>query len=337
MAAINDTRFYADSTGQHGLPASDALIAIYAAYYIGSNGREIKDNLNYNFNLRARNSFNMGQAMEHAFGRADSPWVVLDHLSDQRRDADNKNTPLHGAHFIALYHRESQRVMIAMPGLESDDNPGDTLMDLKEMALGGMRGQSKALYNYTHEIEAKIAEGAFKGADGAALPVAGNIIIGAHSMGCTAAQMMALKGYETVLVEPRPLHHGLLRRLAQNFTQITGGEKLNDDQVLQKLDSTTVNIRSSYANVWNSIILPWVRKRDAGQNFAYAQAGHAPTLSDRGIGTFHRVEVSVPSLNGNAEAKAYAAGVSLAPAETHKRLLEDIGARGAKPLKPRTQ
>ena len=337
MAASGDTTFYADSAEQGGLSAKDALIAIYAAYYIGSNGAEIKDNLNYNFNLRARNSFNMGQAMEYAFGRVDSPFIVLDHLSDKRRDAENKTTPLHGAHFIALYHKQSRRVMIAMPGLESDDNPGDTLMDLTEMTLGGMRGQSKALYNYTREIEAKIADGAFKDAAGKPLPVQGGIIIGAHSMGCTAAQMMALKGYQTVLVEPRPLHHGLLRRLAQNFSNITGGEKLSDDEVVKRLDGTTVNIRSRDANVWNSIILPWVRQREAGQNFAYAQAGHRAGLADRGLGTFHRVEVSVPSLNGNTEAKAYAAGVTLAPVSGHNKLIDDMAAKCLKPLKTPAQ
>lgn len=330
--------FYADAEGKGGIPAADALIAVYAAYYIGSNDREVKDNLNYNFNLRARNSFNMTKAMEQAFGRADSPFIVLDHLSDKRRDSGNKTEALHGAHFIALYHKESRRVMIALPGLESDDNPGDTLMDLKEMTLGGMRGQSRALYRYTKDIDAKIAAGAFKDAEGNPLPVDGGIVIGAHSMGCTAAQMMALDGYQTVLVEPRPLHHALLQRLSSNLAAITGAPRLGDDAVLKKLDDTTVNIRSGYANVWNSIILPWVKQREAGQNFSYQQAGHKVTPADRGIGTFHRVEVSVPSLNGDTEAKAYAGGVTLTPAAGHPRLLEDIGSRrkaGAIPgLKP---
>jgi len=317
--------FYADAEGKGGIPASDALIAIYAAYYIGSNDREIKDNLNYNFNLRARNSFNMGATMEQAFGRDDSPFIVLDHLSDKRRDAANTSEALHGAHFIALYHKESRRVMIALPGLESDDNPGDTLMDLKEMTLGGMRGQSRALYRYTKDIEQKIASGDFRGADGKPLPIDGKVMIGAHSMGCTAAQMMALEGYQTVLVEPRPLHHSLLQRLSSNLSSVTGAPRLSDEAVLEKLEDTTVNIRSSYANVWNSIILPWVKQREAGQNFSYAQEGHRVTPADRGLGTFHRVEVSVPSLNGDTAAKAYAPDVSLRVAPAHKKLLEDIG------------
>ncbi len=323
MAAENIS-IHGDASGAGGVPLHDALIGIYAAYYMGSMDNPVKDHLNAHFNLRAKNAFNMTAAMEHAFGKEDSPWIVLDHLSDKRRDAGNKTEALHGAHFLTLYHRASGRVMIAMPGLESDDNPGDALMDLKEMAIGGMRGQSTALYNYTMQIEKMVADGAFKGADGTPLPVTGGIVIGAHSMGCTAAQMMAIGGYQTVLVEPRPVHDGLIDRIAGNYAKITGHEKPDAETVIEKLDASSVNIRSRHSNVWNSIILPWIKQRETGQSFAYTTEGHTVTPADRGIGTFHRVEMSVPSINGIREARAYEDNVTVTPAARHNNLITDI-------------
>lgn len=332
MALAQDTLFHDDAGRHNGIPAPDALIAIYAAYYMGSNDHAVKDNMNAHFNLRAANAFNMTRAMEQAFGQQDSPWIVLDHLSDTRRDAQNAGDALRGAHFIALYHKESGRVMIAMPGLESDDNPGDTLMDLAEMTVGGMRGQSSALYKYTKEIEQKLAAGAFTGADGKPIQANGGIVIGAHSMGCTAAQMMALDGYKTVLIEPRPLHDGLLNRVASNYAHITGTAKLSKQDTLAKLDASAVNIRSRFSNVWNSIILPWVKQHENGVNYSYAPDGHKANPADRGIGTFHRVEMSVPSINGIAEARGYEAEVTLVPATgQHRNLLSDI-----LKLKPKT-
>jgi hypothetical protein len=321
--AADSLTFHADKEAG-GIPLRDALIGIYAAYYIGAKGNEVKDHLNYNFNLRAKNTFNMGAAMDHAFGQLDSPWVVIDHLSDKRRDAGNTDRALHGAHFVALYHKDSKRVMIAMPGLESDDNIGDTFMDLQQMALGGMRGQSVALYSYTKELETKINTGAFKGADGAPLEIAGKPVIGAHSMGCTAAQMMALDGYKTVLLEPRPVHAGLIRRLSKNFEHITG-RHVEAHDLVARLDDSAVNIRSKHSNVWNSLILPWIRQREVGQNYAYGIDGQPVKPADRGIGTLHRAEMSVPSLNGNPEAKAYEANTVIAPAQgKHRPLIADI-------------
>lgn len=315
---------HGDEAGAGGIPLRDALIGIYAAYYMGSQDNPVKDHLNAHFNLRAKNAFNMTAAMEHAFGKEDSPWIVLDHLSDKRRDAENKTEALHGAHFLTLYHRASGRVMIAMPGLESDDNPGDTLMDLKEMAVGGMRGQSTALYNYTMQVEKMIAGGTFKGADGNTLPVNGGIVIGAHSIGCTAAQMMAIGGYQTVLIEPRPVHDGLISRIAGNYATITGHEKPDAETVIEKLDASSVNIRSRHANVWNSVILPWIKQRETGQSFAYTTEGHAVKPADRGIGTFHRVEMSVPSINGIAEARGYEDNAVVTPSNRHNNLITDI-------------
>lgn len=331
MTARDGLAFHADAAAG-GIPLRDALIGIYAAYYIGGNDHAAKDHLNYNFNLRARNSFNMTAAMDQAFGRPDSPWVVLDHLSDKRRDAQNTDRPLHGAHFIALYHKDSKCVMIALPGLESDDNIGDTFMDLQQMTLGGMRGQSAALYAYAKEVEAKIASGDFRGADGRPLDIRGRPVIGAHSMGCTAAQMMALDGYQTVLIEPRPVHGGLIRRLSRNFERITGTHVEAHD-VVARLDASAVNIRSGHSNIWNSIILPWIRQREVGQNYAYRVEGQGPTPADRGIGTLHRVEMSVPSLSGHTEAKAYVADTVIEPSNgRHRPLLSDIGRK--KPPSP---
>ncbi|HYD17592.1 MAG TPA: hypothetical protein VEF76_03840 [Patescibacteria group bacterium] len=322
-----------DDIHVHSLPLQDALIAVYAAYYIGAQGRPGKDHLNAHFNLRAANVYNMTGAMEKAFGREDSPWVVLDHLSDKRRDPANKTQALHGAHFLALYHRASGQVMVTMPGLESDDNPGDTLMDLKEMTIGGMKGQSAALYGYVKEIEKKIAAGDFTDANSRPLPVSGSIVIGAHSMGCTAAQMMALDGYKTVLVEPRPLHDGLINRIAGNYAKITGQKKTAAHAVIEQLGKSAVNIRSAHSNIWNSLILPWIRQQDHGENYAYSTKGHRVTPADRGIGTFHRVEMSVPSLAGNSEAKAYVSDAFIAPVTTHNNLATDI-LQNIRSLKP---
>jgi hypothetical protein len=73
-----------------------------------------------------------------------------------------------------------------------------------------------------------------------------------------------------------------------------------------------------------------VRQREAGQNFAYGIEGKNVTPADRGIGTFHRVEFSVPSLNGNTEAKAYEANVTLAPSAGGRKLVDDITRKPAK-------
>lgn len=335
---------YPDTTGRNGIPVADALMGIYAAYYVGSHNRDAKDHLNAHFNLRALNRFNMADRLVAAFGQPDSPWIVLDHLSDSRRDGRpqaapmhgampmHSAMPMHGAHFLALYHRASQRVMVAMPGLESDDNPGDTLMDIREMAFGGMRGQSKALYHYVRGLENRT----FTDQDGQPLPVRGQPLIGAHSLGCTAAQMMALAGYETVLVEPRPLHQGLLRRIADNFARITGGAKPAAAEVLARLQDTTVNIRSAHANVWNSVILPWVRQHDAGLDLAYTHAEHRLRPADRGIGTFHRVEKAVPEISGYTEALGYEKPAQLSHAQGHKTLLADIIENNTKrPVSPK--
>lgn len=318
---------------EQGIPLNDALIAVYASYYTGSRRHPHASHLNAHFNLRAKNTFNMDAAMEHAFGQADSPWVVLDHRSDKRRDAGvNTTDPMHGAHFLTMYHRATGQVMITMPGLESDDNLGDTLMDLQQMALGGMRGQSRVLYNYAEEITKKMVAGVFVDAQGQPLPMAADKpVIGAHSMGCTAAQMMTLADYKAVLIEPRPAHNGLLNRIAGNFAAITGGERPDVDTVAEKLDGATVNIRSQHSNVWNSVILPWIRQRELGKNFVYGVEGHAVVPADRSIGTFHRVEMSVPSLNGNEEAKAYEGSAFIRPAQAgeHKGLLADIAQNNA--------
>ena len=68
MADKENLTFHADEYGRDGIPVEDALIAIYASYYMGSQDNEAKDHLNAHFN-----TFNMGAAMEHAFGQQDSP------------------------------------------------------------------------------------------------------------------------------------------------------------------------------------------------------------------------------------------------------------------------
>src|SRR5690606_24041732 len=107
--------------------------------------------------------------------------------------------------------------------------------------------------------------------------------------------------------------------------RITGAPRMAQAEVVEKLDAGTVNIRSMHANVWNSVILPWIRQREVGQNYGYSIEGHDIRPADRGIGTFHRVEMSVPSLNGNTEAKGYETGAFIAKAEGEPRgLIADI-------------
>lgn len=312
-----------------GIPLSDALIAIYASYYMGAQRNGVADHANAHIDLRAKNTFNMTGAMEDAFTNAESPWVVLDHLSDKRRDGGvNTTQPMHGAHFLTVYHRKTGQVMITMPGLETDDSPvGDALMDLQQMAFGGMRGQSLALYNYAEDIKRRMAAGEFIGPDGKPLPITNDKpVIGAHSLGCTAAQMMTLADYKTVLIEPRPVHAGLINRLVENFSLVTGEAKPERQTVLDSLNAGTVNIRSGVSNAWNSIMLPWVAQQDVGQNFVYGSAGHKISPLDRTIFTLHRVEHSVPSINGNTEAKGYAGDVTVRAAEAgeHRPLIADI-------------
>lgn len=54
---------HGDEAGAGGIPLRDALIGIYAAYYMGSQDNPVKDHLNAHFNLRAKNAFNMTAAM----------------------------------------------------------------------------------------------------------------------------------------------------------------------------------------------------------------------------------------------------------------------------------
>lgn len=323
----------------HDIPLADALIAIYAAYYIGARDGARRDHTSLEFNARARNTYNMDYAIQAAFGQKNSPWIVLDHLSDRRRDPDS-DARVHGGHFIALYHKQSKRLMVALPGMEYDDGPLDTLEDLVEMTVGGMRGQTRALHGYVHDIEARLKAGAFRGADGKPLAAAGPPVIGSHSMGCTAAQVMALDGYNVILVEPRPTHGGLLKRLGRNYFHVTG-KQMDHKTMLGRLDAHTVNLRARHSNIWNSVILPWARQWKTGRNFVYGDEKPA-VLLDRFITTFHGVEVAVPSLMNNFNtkvAKGYRDGVGISPVNTAPiPLFADIFRKGRqKPMKTKAR
>ena len=60
--------------------------------------------------------------------------------------------------------------------------------------------------------------------------------------------------------------------------------------------------------------------------FAYTTEGHQVKPADRGISTFHRVEMSVPSINGIPEAHGYEdkATATPAPPHHHNNLISDI-------------
>ena len=61
--------------------------------------------------------------------------------------------------------------------------------------------------------------------------------------------------------------------------------------------------------------------------FAYTTEGHQVKPADRGISTFHRVEMSVPSINGIPEAHGYEDKATASPAPPphhHNNLISDI-------------
>lgn len=300
----------------HEIPLADAMIGIYAAYYIGEKGHEVKDRLNVTFNKRAMNSYNMDAALKAGFGQEDSPWVMLADSSAPRVTEKAERARQHGGHFIAMYHKKSRQVMIALPGMEYDFSLQDTVDDAKELILGSKR-QSAALHEFTKEIEHKIADGAFIGPDGLPLPIAGaRPVIGSHSMGCLPAQVMGAQGYNTILVEPRPIHYGLLRRIGDIVGSLTGQRPTQED-MLGQLDAGCISLRARHANVWNSVLLPWVKEKRVGLNFTYGDEKPAK-LIDRFITAFHAAEVAVPSLMNTKEARQapkFRRGVTLLPDE----------------------
>lgn len=305
-----------DTYKLHDIPLADALIGIYAAYYIGARAGARRDHTSLEFNARARNTYNMDSAIQAAFGEKDSPWIVLDHRSDKRRDPGN-DAPMYGGHFIALYHKQSRRVMVALPGMEYDDGPKDTIEDLMEMTIGGMRGQTRALYDYIRDIESRLHAGTYRDKHGKPFETQGTPVIGSHSMGCTAAQVMALDGYNVILVEPRPTHAGLLNRLGRNYAHVTG-RRIDRKTMLGRLDAHTVNLRARHSNIWNSVLLPWARQWKTGRNLVYGDEKPAALL-DRFITTFHGVEVAVPSLMNDFNtkgAKGYREGATISLTNT---------------------
>lgn len=58
--------------------------------------------------------------------------------------------------------------------------------------------------------------------------------------------------------------------------------------------------------------------------FAYTTEGHEVKPADRGIGTFYRVEMYVPSINGIPEARGYGDKATVTPAPRHNNLITDI-------------
>ena len=280
----------------YNIPANDFMIGAYAAYYIGLD-RDIEDaenaaeNVAYNFNFRATNPTSMLDIMKDAFVGENSPWVLIDHRSNQDKTHGN----LHGAHLITLYHKQSQQIVIAMPGFEPESSPLEMLQDLKQITFMGVCDQSRALHQYATDVETLMGGGTITDSKGHIHPVTNKKpLICAHSMGTIAGQMMALDGYQTLLIEPRPVHDNLLNQLQKNMLNVTG-KSLNHDDMIARLTHFSITVRARHGNVWNSLIAPWKKAYKTGETYSYCN-NDKPRIWDRFITTFHRLECVVPSL-----------------------------------------
>ena len=148
----------------HDIPAQDVMIAIYASYFSGTD----KDTGEFKLESRAENTFGMNDALTDGFGNDDSPWIMLDSLSDGRNNS-NAGSDMGGAHFVTAYHKDTKQVIITMPGMEYDYSPSDTLSDARQLFTGSYE-QTHALIGYTQHIENKIKNGEFADENGIPIP-----------------------------------------------------------------------------------------------------------------------------------------------------------------------
>lgn len=307
----------------YSIPLKDLFIGAYAAYYVGL--AEEKGQARCDFNFRAINHNDMIDALKEAFTQENAPWVLIDHR--YKKDSNGAPQHLHGAHFITLYHKTSQQIVIAMPGFEPHSPPAEILRDLNQVLIRGVQDQSKELFDYAHLIQDHIKHGQITCPNGDIYTVKNKKpLICAHSMGTIAGQMMALLGYKTILFEPRPVHDTLLKKLNKNMAAACG-VSLPKTDMLARLNANCINIRARHANTWNSLIAPWKTAYPAGITYSYCN-NQSPRLIDRFITTLHRLECVVPSLLDTPTsrlAKLYNGKMSLRQhTPAHYTLLDDI-------------
>lgn len=269
------------------IPAQDAMIAIYASYFSGTDKQG-----EFKLESRAENTFGMNEALTENFTGKDSPWVMLDSLSDGRNDS-NQGSDMNGAHFVTSYHKDTGQVVISMPGMEYDYGPLDTLADAKELITGNI-GQTKALKAYAETITEKIQNGEFKDSNGNALQISGEKpIIASHSLGSRPTHIMALDGYKTIILEPRPITNDYVDGLNKLSQDILGYSQTHDE-VTSALDENVVSIRAANANIWNSPLMPSTQVHHVPNTYIYG-TGNKATFADRHVAGDHAAEVAVPS------------------------------------------
>lgn len=277
------------------IPAPDALIGIYASYFVGAHQQETdgKPSIKINFGMRSKNVYDMDDAMKEGFDTKNGPWIMLDSLSDGR-NGSKAGIDMGGGHFLTIYHKETKQIMIATPGMEYDYSLKDTVEDAIELFTGNQK-QTKALYNYVRETEDKISKGLFQDHEGDSLEISNpKPVIAAHSMSCKPAHTMAALGYPVIAVESRPLTNGYLKSIADMCKNLSG-EKIEVSKAFRNITKNCTSVNAQHCNVWNSVVLPWVKQRTTGERFEYGTNKKA-TLADRHVAGHHAAEVLTPSL-----------------------------------------
>lgn len=287
----------------HNIPAPDALIGVYASYFAGAKKVEenSKPSIKVDFGMRAKNVYDMDSAMEEGFGKPDSPWVMLDGLSDGRNQSV-AGQDMSGGHFLTMYHKDTKQVMIALPGMEYDYEekkflgiiPADTIHDGLEL-LSGTQKQTKALHNYAKDIERRIERAEFTDDKDEPLEIAdAKPIIASHSMGCKPVHSMAAMGYKVIAIEPRPLTKGYIANIKRHCKKVLGHDTHAKD-IYKNISDNCVTVRAEHCNVWNSTVLPWVKQHQTRETYTYGN-GQKATVADRHLAGHHAAEVLTPSL-----------------------------------------
>jgi hypothetical protein len=287
--AIDKSQEQQETIDFHGISAQDAMIAVYSSYFSGTD----KDTGSFNLDSRAGNTFGMNDALAENFTGNDAPWVMLDSLSDGRNNS-NAGNDMQGAHFVAMYHKDSQQVVITMPGMEYDYAPSDTLDDAKKLFQGNY-AETQALKGYVDLITDKMQSGEFQNSDGGSLEILNDKpIIASHSLGSKATHVMSVAGYQTIMLEPRPITDGYVEKLRTLYDANFETPK-SSQETIDALDANTISIRAGHANVWNSPLMPWTDVHNVPDTYIYG-TGDGATLSDRHVAGDHGAEVAVPSI-----------------------------------------
>jgi hypothetical protein len=178
--------------------------------------------------------------------------------------------------------------------LEWNDGPMDTLDDARQL-LSGSAEQTLAMAAYVTEIETMMRNSEFTDSNGNPLQfLSEKPIIASHSLGGKPTHLMAMAGYQTIMMDARPMTNGYIDSL-MDLHEITFGETIDKISTLETLDANSIDIRAAHANIWNSPLLPWTDVHVVPNSFVYG-TGEVATLADRHVGGDHAAEVFVPSI-----------------------------------------